>query len=122
VGVACGRDTGADVEELANSCLSGEVVDHPPEERPVRPRGETELRPYLERFLGGGPVRSVVVLAAEQVVIDPGMVRLAGVERRCCVVGHFLMPLDMVLREVVSRPGSHGMAPPLPHHTHPHTG
>jgi len=44
VGVARRGYAGADVEELADAGLGGEVADHPAEERPVRPRGEGHLR------------------------------------------------------------------------------
>jgi hypothetical protein len=106
VGVARGGDAGADVEELPDSCLGSEVADHAPEEGPVRPRCEGHIRVDVEHRLDRRPVGLVVVLAAEQVVVHPGLVRFAGVERertrlpggaiaawRCRVVaGHPLLP------------------------------
>src|SRR6185437_5457273 len=82
VEVARRGDAGADVEELPDPGFPGQVADRTPEERPVRPRGEGHLRPELERLLGGFPVGGVVVLAAEQVVVHPGLVRHGDVERR----------------------------------------
>ena len=82
VEVARRRDAGAEVEELPDPGVGGEVADGAAEERPVRPRAEGQVRPGLERRVGGGPVGGVIVLAAEQVVIHPGVVRDAGVERQ----------------------------------------
>jgi hypothetical protein len=62
VGVARRRDAGADVEELADARLPGEVPDHAAEERPVRPRAVGHVRPDLKRRVHGRPVRRVVVL------------------------------------------------------------
>jgi hypothetical protein len=47
VGVASGRDPGADVEELVNPRLSGEVAERTPEERPVRAGTEGQIRSTL---------------------------------------------------------------------------
>ena len=102
VGAARRRDAGAEVEELPYPRLGGEVAHGAAEERPVRPRGEGHVRPDLERFLGSRPVGGVVVLSTQQVVVHPGLVRRAGIERqraepargaalfwrRCLVAGH----------------------------------
>ena len=68
--------------KLANARLADEVADHAAEERAVSAGGEDRLRGDLEHCLGGRPVGCVVVLTAEQVVVHPGLVRHAGVERR----------------------------------------
>jgi hypothetical protein len=64
---------------MSRNCVIPESAarnsDHAAEERPVGPRGERPLGVDLERRLGCGPVGGVVVLAAEQVVIHPGLVR-----------------------------------------------
>jgi hypothetical protein len=67
--VACRRDAGADVEELADARLPGEVADDPPEECPVRPHGEGHIRPRLEPCLNRRPVGGVVVLAAQLIIV-----------------------------------------------------
>jgi hypothetical protein len=82
VGVACGRDAGADVEKLPDPRLPGEVADNPAQEGPVGPGREAHFRGDLEHGIDGGPVGRIVVLAAQQVVVDPGLVGHAGVERR----------------------------------------
>ena len=82
VGVARGGNAGADVEELPDSRLAGEVADGAPEKRPVGAGGEARVRVDLEHCLGGDAVGGEVVLAAEQVVVHPGLVRDADVERR----------------------------------------
>jgi alditol oxidase len=82
VGVARRRDAGADVEELPDPRLGGEVADDAAEERPVGPRGERPLGVDLECHLGLGPVGGVIVLAAKQVVVNPRLMRDAGVELR----------------------------------------
>ena len=64
--VARGRDAGADVQELADPRLGGEVADGAAEECPVRPRAEGQVWPGIESRVGGGPVGGVVVLAAKE--------------------------------------------------------
>src|SRR6185437_14125355 len=65
----------------------GFPLPRPGSGRPARgtpgwPAREDHLRPDLHQFLGRGPVGAVVVLTAEQVVVDPGLVRHARVERQ----------------------------------------
>jgi hypothetical protein len=100
VRVAGRRDAGPDVEELADLRLGGEVADSAAEERPVCLRGEGHLRVDLEHRLGRRPVSGVIVLAAQHVVVYPGLVRPAGVERQrphavgsCCLVAAHLHAL-----------------------------
>ena len=66
----------ADVEELGDARVGGQVPDGAAEERPVLPRGRPYRRPSLQRLIGGFAVRRKVVLAAEIVVVHPGRVRL----------------------------------------------
>jgi hypothetical protein len=80
VRVARGWDAGSDVEELPDARVHDQVTDRPPEKRPVRPCAEGHVRPDLERCVHGGPVRRVIVLAAEYVVVHPGLVRHGDVE------------------------------------------
>jgi hypothetical protein len=80
VGVARGRDAGADVEELADPLLTGQAADHAAEERAVGAGGEDGLGGDLEHRFGGRPVSRVIVLAAEQEIIHTGLVRHASVE------------------------------------------
>jgi hypothetical protein len=64
VGAARGRDAGADVEELPDPRLAGEVTDGPAEKRAVRVGTRGQVRVDLERCLGDRPVGGVIVLAA----------------------------------------------------------
>src|SRR6185437_4366282 len=80
VGVARGGNAGPDVEELADPRLPREVTDGTAKERPVGPHGERHPGVDLEPLLGGLPVGREVVLAVEQVVVHPGLVRPARVE------------------------------------------
>jgi hypothetical protein len=66
--------------KLADSRVGGQVADGASEERPVRPRGEGRPGVDLEPCFHGLPVGRVVVLAAEQVIVHPGLVRHAHVE------------------------------------------
>ena len=82
VDVAAGRHAGADVEELTQAGLAGQVADGTGQERPVGPGGGHHGRVDQHRLLGRFPVRGEVVLAAEQVVVDPRDVRDARVMRQ----------------------------------------
>ena len=106
VGVARRGNTGADVKELPDPRLAGEVADGAPEERPVGAGGVGRLRVDLEHFLRRRPVGGVVVLTAEQEVVHPRLVCHGGVQRHparlpgraaasrhCCVTAHYPAPL-----------------------------
>src|SRR5262249_43294468 len=85
VGVVRGRDAGADVEELADPRLPGQVTHRAGQEGAVGADRVNDVRIGLDRLLTGRPVGGEIVLAAQPVVIDAGDVRHAGVE----VQGHF---------------------------------
>ena len=75
VRVVGGRQSGADVQELADACLAGQVPDRTAQERPVS-TGETGyVREHRHDLVTDGAVDRVVVLAAQPVVPDPGRVR-----------------------------------------------
>ncbi len=82
VSVAGGRDPGADVKELADPLLPGQVAHRAGQERAVGPDRVDNVRISLDCLIACLPVGCVVVLAAQPVVIHPGDVRDAGVERR----------------------------------------
>jgi hypothetical protein len=82
VHVALGRDAGADIEELADPRLPGEVADGPPQEGPVLAHGGTQDRVHGQHRAGGVLVGEEVVAAAQPVVIDTGRVGLSGVNSR----------------------------------------
>ena len=88
VGVAGHRQPGADVQELADAALGGQVTHHPGQERPVRPHVGHDPRVGGDRLLGRLPVRGEVVLTAQPVVVDPGRVSMAGIELRHILPGH----------------------------------
>jgi hypothetical protein len=73
VEVARRRDASAEVEELPDPGVGGEVAGGAPEERPVRPRAEGQVRPGLERRVGGGPVGGVIVFAAQVEIVPRWM-------------------------------------------------
>ena len=81
VDIAAGRYAGADVEELAQASLAGQVARGAGEEGAVGPRGRDDIRVDPHRLFAGFPVDGEVVLAAEQVVVDPRDVRDARVVR-----------------------------------------
>jgi hypothetical protein len=80
VGIVRRRNPGSDVEELADSCFTGQVADCPGEEGPVRQDPEPESRSGREHAFGGLPVGGEIVLAAEPVVVNPGRMRDRGVD------------------------------------------
>ena len=64
VDVAAGRHARADVQELAQARLAGQVARGAGEERTVGPGGRDDVRMDPLRLLGGLPVGGEVVLAA----------------------------------------------------------
>jgi len=72
VGVLVGGQAGADVEELPDPGLAGQVLDRAAQERPVGPHPGQDVRVGLQRLLSGLPVGGEVVLAAQLVVVHAG--------------------------------------------------
>src|SRR5690606_26850369 len=70
VGVVDGRQAGADVEELPDADLAGQVPDRAGEEGPGVPRHVHDLRVDGDELVAGGAVDGVVLLAAQPVVPD----------------------------------------------------
>jgi hypothetical protein len=70
-------EPGADVEELPDSQVAGQVADGAPEEAPVLQRGPAHLvlADRRERPPRGLPVGREVVLTAEHVVVHPSNIR-----------------------------------------------
>src|ERR1700691_4449093 len=77
---ASSRQSSADVEELVHPGILGEEPDCAAQERPVLPRCHGGAWDYFDQLGGGFPVSCEVVLAAQQVVINPGNVRHSRVE------------------------------------------
>lgn len=69
--VVGGRQAGADVEELPDTGLLGQVTDGPPEQAPILHCHDPDGREELGDLVAGLPVGREVVLAAEQVVVAP---------------------------------------------------
>jgi hypothetical protein len=82
VGVVGRGDAGADVEELPDAGLAGQVPDGPGQERPVPPHPFHDMRRRMRRGPAGDPVRGEVGLAAKPVIVDAGYVRDADVDVR----------------------------------------
>src|SRR5690606_18386820 len=68
--VVDGRQAGADVEELPDADLAGQVPDRAGEEGPGVPRHVHDLRVDGDELVAGGAVDGVVLLAAQPVVPD----------------------------------------------------
>jgi len=71
VRVAHRGQSGADVDDLLDAGLTDQVADHPAEEGPVPLHRPPDVRQLRDHRLADRAVDRVVVLAAEQVVIDP---------------------------------------------------
>jgi hypothetical protein len=75
VHVGRGGQAAAEVQELPDALVPGQVPHRPAEERPVVARDRRHVRDHGDKPLGRLPVGGEVVLTAEQVVVDPGHVR-----------------------------------------------
>jgi hypothetical protein len=80
VGVVGRRQAGPEVEELPDTGLAGQEPDGPAEESAAGLGEITDLRELAEHRVGGVAVGGEIVLAAEQVIPDPGTVRHADVQ------------------------------------------
>jgi hypothetical protein len=74
-------DAGADVEELADPGLLGQVADGAGEEPPVRLDPPAQAGGDGQDAFGGFAVGREIVLAAQPVVVDAGRVGDRGVDR-----------------------------------------
>jgi PAS domain S-box-containing protein len=81
VRVIGGGQAGPDIQELPDPGLTGQVLHGPAQEGPVGPDTGQDIRVSRDGLLCDVPVGLVVVLPAEPVIVDPGGVRDAGVER-----------------------------------------
>src|SRR5439155_14279717 len=80
MGVVRGRQTGADVEELADAGFAGEIPDGTGEEAAGEARVLHNLGEGDTDLVADGPVGREVVFAAQPVVPDPSRLRHAAVE------------------------------------------
>jgi hypothetical protein len=80
VHVRLGGQAAAEVDELPDARLVRQVTDDPADERPVVTDDSRHVRRYLEQPLGRLPVDGEIVLAAEQVVVNPGDIRPGRVD------------------------------------------
>ena len=78
-----GGQAGTEVEELADARLAGQEADHAADERPVVADGSRDVGQGGEQLLRGVAVGGEVVLAAEDVVVDPGDVRRRRINAAC---------------------------------------
>src|SRR5690606_12582443 len=65
------RNSGADVKELPDSRLGGEVPDAAEQKTAVLLRTDPDGGKGLLDFIGGAPVGGEIVLSAQQVVVHP---------------------------------------------------
>jgi hypothetical protein len=91
VDVAPGRQAAAEVDELADAGLAGQEADGPAQERPVVLDHLAGDGRDAEELVGHLTVGGEVVLAAQEVVVDAGRVRHAGVDGGGPVVGHLVL-------------------------------
>ena len=82
VHVAGAGQAGADVQELPDPGLGGQVPHGPVEERPVLPGGGAHRGPGAQHLAGRLPVGREVVFPAQEVVVDPGGMRPGHVDSR----------------------------------------
>jgi hypothetical protein len=82
MGVIRGGQAGADVQELPDPRLDGQVADRPGQERPGRAGDHGDTGKDLQVLIARCPVDRVVVLAAQPVVPDPGRMRHRVVDTR----------------------------------------
>src|SRR5262249_31783846 len=76
------RNASPDIQELAYTCFLCQETHRPRQERPVSTRGQHDIREGLDRLLARGAVSGEIVLPTQPVVIYPGDMRHACVERR----------------------------------------
>ena len=88
VRVAGGRDAGADIQELPDGGLGGQVPGRPAEEGPVGAHPVAQPGRRGQHALGRLPVGGEVILAAQPVVVDAGLVGVPGIELRQVIAGH----------------------------------
>src|SRR6266516_4432414 len=74
---------GAEVEELPDARLAGQEADHAADERPVVADGSRDVGQGRKQLPCGLPVGGEVVLAAQDVVVDPGDVRRRRINAAC---------------------------------------
>ncbi len=79
VGGVRGGEAGAEVEELADAEAGG-VLHGAHEEAAVGTGADGAARQHRDDLVGDGAVGGEVVLAAQEVVVDPGRVRYLGAE------------------------------------------
>jgi hypothetical protein len=77
--IVCGGKARADVEELANPDILGQVTDRAGKKGPGSASDNGDTRENILVLVTGLAVDSIIVLAAQPVVPDPGRVRHRGV-------------------------------------------
>jgi hypothetical protein len=75
VHVGLGREAAAEVEELPYAAFGSHVMHHPADEGPVIPDDSRHVRRHRLKLLRRLPVDGEIVLAAEQVIVNPGHIR-----------------------------------------------
>src|SRR5271165_3169409 len=81
VGVVGRWEAAADVYELADAQVAGQVPDRAPQETTVLSAGYLCIGQQAAQFLGRLPVGSEIILSAKKVVVDPRNVRDGDIER-----------------------------------------
>ena len=94
VHVALRGQAGADVHELAEAGRRHQVPHHPAQERPVGAGARWRIRSHLQGEFDNGAISGVVILPAEEGVIDPRDIRPRHVQARRddALIGHCDLP------------------------------
>jgi hypothetical protein len=85
--VVGGRQTGADVQELADPCLADQIPDRAQQKRPGTAGRAGHVRERRDDPVTSLAVDGIVVLATQPVVPDPGRMRHACVDLRPFLAG-----------------------------------
>ena len=80
MGIVGGRQHAADIQELADALLAGQILDRASQEGPVGAGLGDDDRQHLGDPVACLPVDGKVVAAAQPVVPDPGRMRHGRVE------------------------------------------
>ena len=80
VDVALGGQAGADVQELPDPRVAGQVPHRPAQEPAVGPGGHRGIRHRRQQFPRSRPVGGEIILPAQQVVVNPRDIRDADIE------------------------------------------
>jgi hypothetical protein len=86
VHVALRGQPGADIDELPDARLVHQIANRPPHESAGNARRFTDIRQIGRNLLGGLPVSGIIVLSAEEVIVNARGTRNIRPEYRAAVI------------------------------------